>query len=258
MSDVSIVLTVLGVTILLFVWNRFPVEIVAISASLALVATGILTTNEALAGFGDPTVVFIASLFVVSTALDQTGVTAWAGQQLLRAAGESRTKLMLATMVLAALMTAIISVNGAVAALLPMVVVMAVRLRQPTSQMLLPLAFAAHAGFDAGAHRHARQRPCRQRRGRGGRRPLRLLRVRVGRHPAADRRHHPDPVARAPSCFHTARRRRCHRTSALTPARSDVSTSGTGKCFACSCRPTPQSSTARPTTSRPACRRMSN
>jgi di/tricarboxylate transporter len=145
-SDVSIVLTVLGVTIILFVWNRFPVEIVAISASLSLVATGILTTNEALAGFGDPTVVFIASLFVVSTALDQTGVTAWAGQQLLRAAGESRTKLMLATMGLAAVMTAIISVNGAVAALLPMVVVMAIRLRQPTSQMLMPLAFAAHAG----------------------------------------------------------------------------------------------------------------
>ena len=146
MSDVAIVLTVLGVTIVLFVWNRFPVEIVAIGASLSLVATDILTANEALSGFGDPTVVFIASLFVVSTALDQTGVTAWAGQQLFRAAGESRLKLMLSTMVLSALMTAIISVNGAVAALLPMVVVMAVRLRQPTSQMLLPLAFSAHAG----------------------------------------------------------------------------------------------------------------
>ncbi len=149
-----------------------------------------------MAGFGDPTVVFIASLFVVSTALDQTGVTAWAGQQLLRAAGESRTKLMLATMVLAALMTAIISVNGAVAALLPMVVVMAVRLRQPTSQMLLPLAFAAHAGSMlalTGTPVNVLVGNAADDAGVG---TVRLLRVRVGRHPAADRRHHPDAAAR--------------------------------------------------------------
>ena len=49
-------------------------------------------------------------------------------------------------MLFAAGLTAIISVNGAVAALLPMVVVTAVRQRQATSQLLLPMAFAAHAG----------------------------------------------------------------------------------------------------------------
>jgi di/tricarboxylate transporter len=37
-------------------------------------------------------------------------------------------------------------VNGAVAALIPMVVVLAIRIRQPPSQLLIPLAFAAHAG----------------------------------------------------------------------------------------------------------------
>ena len=49
-------------------------------------------------------------------------------------------------MLLVALLTALISVNGAVAALLPVVVVLAVRLGRPPSQLLLPLAFAAHAG----------------------------------------------------------------------------------------------------------------
>ena len=43
-------------------------------------------------------------------------------------------------------MTALISVNGAVAALVPMVVILAVQLGRPPSQMLMPLAFAAHAG----------------------------------------------------------------------------------------------------------------
>ena len=51
------------------------------------------TSTQSLAGFGDPTVIFIASLFVVSAGLDSTGVTAWAGQRLIDAAGESRTRL---------------------------------------------------------------------------------------------------------------------------------------------------------------------
>jgi di/tricarboxylate transporter len=145
-SDAGIVFSILAATVILFVWNRFPVEIVAVGASLALVATGILELDQAVAGFGDPTVVFIASLFIVSAALDGTGVTAWAGEQLAAIAGGDRARLLAATMVLCAALTAIISVNGAVAALLPMVVVLAVRQRLPTSQLLMPLAFAAHAG----------------------------------------------------------------------------------------------------------------
>ena len=47
-----------------------------------------LTLDQALAGFGDPVVIFIATLFVVSEGLDATGVTAWAGQQLIGRAGD--------------------------------------------------------------------------------------------------------------------------------------------------------------------------
>jgi di/tricarboxylate transporter len=73
-------------------------------------------------------------------------VTTWAGQQLISLAGTSRSRLLVLTMLLVALLTALISVNGAVAALLPVVVVMAVRLNQFPSRLLLPLAFGAHAG----------------------------------------------------------------------------------------------------------------
>ena len=104
-------------------------------------------SEEALAGLGDPAVIFIASLFVVSAGLEITGVTAWAGQLLIAKAGEeSRTRLLLFTGLLVALLTALISVNGAVAALLPVVVVMAVRLKRMPSQLLMPLVFSAHAG----------------------------------------------------------------------------------------------------------------
>jgi di/tricarboxylate transporter len=143
---VAIVFAVLAGLVVLFVSNRFPVEVVAFGASLTLVATGVLEFPQAVAGFGDPTVLFIASLFVVSHALEVTGVTTWAGQQLAARAGTDRSRLLVLTMALVALLTALISVNGAVAALMPMVVVLAIRLDRRPSQLLMPLAFAAHAG----------------------------------------------------------------------------------------------------------------
>lgn len=146
MTDIAIVFAVLGLVVALFISNRVPVGLVAIGASLALWATGILDIQQALAGFGDPTVLFIASLFVVSEGLDATGVSAWAGQQLVDRAGESRTRLLVLMMILVAILTMVISVNGAVAALMPVVVVTAVRLKRPPSELLMPLVFAAHTG----------------------------------------------------------------------------------------------------------------
>ena len=49
-------------------------------------------------------------------------------------------------MLLAAALSAVISPNGAVAALVPMAVVLAIRLGRSPSLLLLPLAFGAHAG----------------------------------------------------------------------------------------------------------------
>ena len=101
----------------LFIWNRLPIGIVAIAVALALWATGLLTLNQSLAGFGDPVVIFIATLFIVSEALDATGVTTWAGQQLIARVGDSQTRLVVLSMLLAAGLSALVSPNGAVAAL---------------------------------------------------------------------------------------------------------------------------------------------
>lgn len=146
MSDAVICLIVLAAVIVLFVWNHLPVEIVAIGSAMVLWATGVLVPDQIFAGFGDPVILFIAALFVVSEGLDATGVTTWAGQQLVAHAGGGRRRLVALILLLAAILTALISVNGAVAALLPMVVLMAVRIGLPPSRLVMPLAFAAHAG----------------------------------------------------------------------------------------------------------------
>jgi len=146
MSDITTCFLILGVSVVLFISQRIPVELVAIGVALSLYFTKILSLGESLSGFGDPTVLFIASLFVVSEGLDASGVTTWVGQKLVSRSGSSRLRLLVFTMLISALLTALINPNGSVAALLPVVVVVAIRLKRSPSELLLPMAFAAHAG----------------------------------------------------------------------------------------------------------------
>jgi di/tricarboxylate transporter len=187
MSDTTITYLVLATTVGVFVWDRLSVGIVAIGVALSLWATGVLGYEQSLAGFGDPTVIFIASLFVVSEGLESSGVTSWVGQELIEQVGTSRTRLVVGTMLLVAFLTALISVNGSVAALLPVAVVLAVRLGHPPSQLLMPLAFGAHAGSLLTLTGTARQRDRVRGRLRRGGRARRLLRVRARRRPAPRR-----------------------------------------------------------------------
>jgi di/tricarboxylate transporter len=146
MSDLTITLLILAVAVVVFVWNRIPVGIVALGVALSLWATGILTLEQVLSGFGSPTVVLIASLFVVAEGLDAAGITTWAGQQVIARSGGSQTRLIVLTLLTGALLSALITPNGAAAALIPMAVVLAVRSSLPPSRLLMPLAFSAHAG----------------------------------------------------------------------------------------------------------------
>ena len=146
LSDITILFAILAIVIVLFVTEKIPVVLVALGTALALYLTGILNLGQALGGLGDASTIFIASLFVVSAGLEITGVTAWAGQLLITKSGESRVRQLVLIMLLCSTLTGLISLNGAVAALLPVVVVMAVRLKRSPSQLLMPLVFSAHAG----------------------------------------------------------------------------------------------------------------
>jgi len=86
-SDTTTTFLIVAVAVAVFVWDRLPVGIVTVGTALLLWATGVLDYEQTFAGFGDPTVIFIASLFVVSEGLDAAGVTSWAGQELISRIG---------------------------------------------------------------------------------------------------------------------------------------------------------------------------
>ncbi|MBP7001008.1 SLC13 family permease [Amaricoccus sp.] len=146
MSEATIVFLVLGATVALFVWNRLPVIVVAVGSAVALHLTGVLTLKEALAGFGDPVIAFVAALFIVTAGLEATGVTTWVGRQVERIVAGSRTRLLVVGMLAVAALCPLINASGAVGALLPVVMLLVVRLGDDPSRLLMPIAFAAGAG----------------------------------------------------------------------------------------------------------------
>ncbi|MFZ2623658.1 MAG: SLC13 family permease, partial [Propionibacterium sp.] len=146
MAPSAVTLIVLAVSVGLFISNRFPVGVVAILTALALPALGIIDLSTALAGFGDPAVIFIATLFVVSTGLENSGITAWAGRQITSRVGTGRVALLVAVMLVTAVLSALISPNGAASAMIPIVLAASRSSHRKPSALLMPVAFAASAG----------------------------------------------------------------------------------------------------------------
>jgi di/tricarboxylate transporter len=146
MSQATLSLVIVGVAVAFFIWNRLPVEAVAIGTALTLYFTGLVDTRTLFSGFGDAVIVFIAALFVVSEGLEESGVTAWVSGMLGRIAGRAYTRLLVTVLAIGAVISAVITVNGAAAALVPVTVAVARRARMLPSRVLIPLAFGCSAG----------------------------------------------------------------------------------------------------------------
>src|SRR5215831_9197062 len=146
MAHIIMTLAIIAAAMVLFAWNPVPAAVVAVCTSLALYFTGILTMQETLAGFGDPVVILIAALLAIGAGLETAGVGAWAGQLLIRHTGGNETWRLVAIMVVAALFSGLVGMNGAVAAMVPVIVAVAVRTAIPPSRLMIPLAFACLTG----------------------------------------------------------------------------------------------------------------
>ncbi len=146
MSDIQTVFLIVVVTIGLFIWNRLPLIVVAMGSAVSLYLTGLLTLGETFSGLGDPVIVFIAAMFVVTAGLEATGVTAWAGRLFEDAVSGSRMRLQVLSMLGVAALCPFINATGAVAALMPVLMLLAVRLKERPARLLMPFAFASGAG----------------------------------------------------------------------------------------------------------------
>lgn len=139
-------LLILALSALLFVSGRIRSDLVAVCAALALVLCGILTPEEALAGFSSPIVVMMVGLFIVGGGIFSTGLAKRIGAGILGLAGTNDTRLFVLLMLTTSVVGAFVSNTGTVALMLPIVVSMARGAGLSPSRFLMPLAFAGSMG----------------------------------------------------------------------------------------------------------------
>lgn len=140
------VLVILVAALILFVSEKLRVDVVAMLVLAALILTGLISAEEAFAGFSSPAVITVGAVFVISGALYQTGVADTIGQLMLRFGGKNPVRLTIIIMITAGLMSAVMNNIGAVAILLPAIIAVSEKIKTPPSKLLIPLAFAALLG----------------------------------------------------------------------------------------------------------------
>lgn len=136
------VLSLLLFAVVLFIRNTPRMDVVALLMIVALPLSGVLTVEETLAGFSDPSVVVIAALFVIGEGLVRTGIAYQLGERLMTHAGSSETRLIILLMLTVAGLGSVMSSTGVVAIFIPVVLSIAVRLNIPPSRLMMPLSFA--------------------------------------------------------------------------------------------------------------------
>ena len=141
--DLAIVLGLLAIAVGMFAWGWPRVDAVALIMITILPLTGILTVEEVLSGFSEPSIVLIAVLFVIGEGLVQTGIARRLGDWLAERAGHSRNRLVALLMLIVGTLGSVMSSTGVVAIFIPVVQRIAIRLRIATGQLMMPLSFAA-------------------------------------------------------------------------------------------------------------------
>jgi di/tricarboxylate transporter len=141
MSVVALLVVAMG----LFIWNHWRYDVVAGFVLITGVFIGVVPTEQAFDGFSHPAVITVASVLVISQALQSSGVDALFLHYLARARG-TLTKQLIANCTVTAVLSAFMNNIGALALMLPITIRDARKAQRSASQLLMPLSFASLLG----------------------------------------------------------------------------------------------------------------
>lgn len=146
MTPMALALGILAITIVLFIWEPFPISVTAILASIAYGALGIVKMNTVFAGYDNNTNILLAGMMVVGASLFHTGITDLIGKKMVAVTGKSERNIILATLIVSCVLSSVCSNIGVMVAMAPLVTAMCVSAGVGTSKALLGLLFGAQFG----------------------------------------------------------------------------------------------------------------
>jgi di/tricarboxylate transporter len=109
-------------------------------------SNGLLTASDLFLGFGHQALVAVCSLMIAGQALVRTGALEPVGRHLARHWARNPTLTFLATLVLAAVLSAFVNNTPVVILLLPILISVSLKTSTPASDLLLPMGLASSIG----------------------------------------------------------------------------------------------------------------
>jgi len=144
--DIIIVLFIILLAFILFVSEALPIDVVALTVLSMLLITGQLTPGEGISGFSNPAVITIAILFVLSHALQKTGVLEYLVIKINQLVSKSLVIGLAVYLICIALASALVNNTAIVAIFMPVTIRMAEKYHISPSKVLMPLSYAAILG----------------------------------------------------------------------------------------------------------------
>ena len=144
-NDAWITLGVVGVLLVALIKNMGPTDLLFLAAASFLAIAGIITPNQAFAGFSNSGMLSIAFLFVVVAALRETGVLDYVGHHVLGKANTEHGALTRLSIFIVP-MSAFLNNTPIVAMFVPIVISWCRRNKIAPSKLLIPLSFLTILG----------------------------------------------------------------------------------------------------------------
>lgn len=144
--EIGLVLAVLAASLGLLVSGLLRSDLVALLVLVVLAVSGLVSPQEAVAGFSNPAVVTVWAMYILSDGLTRTGIAGILGGQVLAIAGRREVNLVLAIMATSGFLSAFMNNIGVAALMLPVVIEIARRTDVPASRLLMPMLFGTLLG----------------------------------------------------------------------------------------------------------------
>ena len=144
--EIALVFSIVLIAAGLLITEKLRADIIALLSLIALALTGLVSPTEAFSGFSRPAVMTILSIFIITAALERTGVTRVIGNRLLHLAGGKESRLIPLIMIAGVLLSLVMNNIAAGAVLLPAIIGITLQTDVKPSKLLMPLSFATMLG----------------------------------------------------------------------------------------------------------------
>ena len=144
--EIIIVLLILSLGFFLFIKEYFSIDVTALIILSSFFGMGYLTPSEAVSGFSNPAVITIGLLFILSSAIQKTGLLEYIVVTINRLVHSSKIIGLAAYYFTISIASSLINNTAIVAIFMPITIRLAHNYHVSPSKMLIPLSYAAILG----------------------------------------------------------------------------------------------------------------